>query len=67
MSTVQKEAPAALYIHCASHRLNLAVMSACKIQAFKNVESCLGEISHLFSFSPKRQKLLDKAIDSLND
>ena len=67
MSIVQKEVPAALYIHCASHQLNLAVMSACKIQAFKNVESCLGEISRLFSFSPKRQKLLDKAIVSLND
>ena len=65
-SIVQQEAPAAIYVHCASHRINLAVMSACKIQAFKNVESCLGEISCLFSCSPKRQNLLDKAIDSLN-
>jgi hypothetical protein len=65
-SIVQQEAPAAIYIHYASHRLNLDIMSACKIQAFKNVESCLCEISRFFSYSPKRQKLLDKAVGSLN-
>ena len=35
MSLVQQEAPIALYFHCAAHRLNLAVVSACSIQAFK--------------------------------
>ena len=38
-SIVQQEAPLALYFHCAAHRLNLAVVSACKLQSFKNVES----------------------------
>ena len=54
----------AIYIHCAAHRLNLAVVSACKIQAFKNVESYIGEISRVFKFSPKRQRLFDRAIDA---
>jgi hypothetical protein len=34
-SIAQQEAPLALYFHCAAHRLNLAVVSACKIQSFK--------------------------------
>ena len=33
---VQQSAPLAQYFHCASHRLNLAVVSACKIPALRN-------------------------------
>ena len=62
-SIVQREAPLALYFHCAAHRLNLAVVSACKIQQFKNAESYVGEIARFFNFSAKRQRALDKAID----
>ena len=53
-----------MYYHCAAHRLNLAVVSACKIQAFKNAESYLGEIAIFFNFSAKRQRLLEKAIEA---
>ena len=60
---VKQHAPLAEYTHCASHRLNLAVLSACKIQSFRNTESYLGEIARFFKFSPKRQRLLDSAID----
>lgn len=64
-SIIQQHAPVAVYTHCAAHRLNLAIVSACKIQAFKNCESCIGEIARYFKFSAKRQRLLDKAIDIL--
>lgn len=60
---IQQSAPLAQYFHCASHRLNLAVVSACKIPALKNAESYIGEIARFFGFSPKRQRLLEKAID----
>ena len=64
-SIVQQEAPLAMYYHCAAHSLNLAVVSACNIQAFKNAKSYVGEIARFFSFSAKRQRLLDNmAIDS---
>ena len=53
-----------MHYHCAAHRLNLAVVSACKIQAFKNAESYLGEIARFFNFSAKRQHLLEKAIEA---
>ena len=62
-SIVQQEAPLALYFHCAAHRLNLAVVSACKIQSFKNAESYVGEIESFFNYSAKRQRALDKAIE----
>ena len=39
---ILREAPKAIYVHCAAHRLNLAIVSACKIQAFKNVEAYIG-------------------------
>ena len=63
---VQQQAPMAIYTHCAAHQLNLAVVSACKIQSFKNVESYIGEIARFFKFSAKRQCLLDKAVDIVN-
>ena len=45
MSLIQKEAPLAMYFHCAAHCLNLAVVSAGSIQAFMNAESYVGEIA----------------------
>ena len=66
-AVVQKEAPKALYYHCASHKLNLSVVSACSIQAFKNVESYIGEIARFFSYSPKRQRLLDSSIAACDE
>ena len=65
-SVVQKAAPKAMYFHCAAHRLNLSVVSACGIQAFKNAESYVGEISRFFSFSAKRQRLFHRAIEASN-
>ena len=43
----------------------MAVVSACKISALRNAESYIGEIARFFSFSPKRQRLLEKAVDEL--
>ncbi len=62
-SIVQQQAPMAIYIHCAAHRLNLAVVTACKIQAIKNAESYIGEMARFFQYSAKRQRLLDRAIE----
>uniref|UniRef100_A0A1X7TFQ6 DUF4371 domain-containing protein n=1 Tax=Amphimedon queenslandica TaxID=400682 RepID=A0A1X7TFQ6_AMPQE len=62
-AVVQQDAPLAKYFHCAAHRLNLAVVSSCSIQAFRNVESCLGELARFFAYSAKRQRLLDEAIE----
>ena len=64
-SLVQQEEPMAIYFHCASHRLNLAIVSASSVQAFNNTEAYIGEMAQFFSYSAKR-RLLDKAMDSLS-
>lgn len=61
---IRQVAPMALYHHCAAHRLNLAILSACKVTAFMNTESYIGEMARFFRFSAKRQRFLDRAIDS---
>ena len=63
-AVILEAAPKVIYYHCASHRLNLAIVSACKLQPIKNCESCIGEIARFFSYSAKRQRLLDRAIDA---
>lgn len=63
---IQRSAPLAQYFHCASHRLNLAVVTSCNIPLIKHVESCIGEIARFFNYSPKRQHMLETAIDNLD-
>ena len=55
-AVVQEFARKAMYFHCAAHRLNLSVVSACSIQAFKNAESYVGEIAR-FSVSQPRDNV----------
>ena len=57
--------PKALYIHCASHRLNLCVMQCCKISEVSNVMETVGSIARFFNNSPKRQIALEGWITSV--
>ena len=57
---VQQSAPLAMYYHCASHQLNLAVVSACKPSRIQNLTL------EFFSFSSKRQRLLDACIEKFD-
>ena len=50
----------ALYTHCHSHRLNLAVSSLTRIKGFRNVMHAIKAISYFFNLSPKRQEHLEK-------
>ena len=43
--------PKALYKHCTSHQLNLAVVALCKKQRVRNVMEQIKEITYFFSFS----------------
>ena len=62
---ISRDYPAALYIHCASHRLNLCVAEACKIQAIRNMMTTIRKASYFFDGSPKRQQVLEKALRSI--
>ena len=54
----------AIYVHCASHSLNLALSDACELPAVRN---CMGIINSAYNFfnTPKRQSLLANSIEKL--
>ena len=54
--------PKALYVHCASHCLNLALTKASSIPDIRNMCGTIQEIIAFFSMSPKRKALLQSFI-----
>ena len=46
-----KENPKALYTHCASHRLNLAICSSCDIVSVKNLMSTVKDVTFFQIFT----------------
>lgn len=61
-TVVRETYPKALYVHCAAHSLNLAVSTACGIQAIRN---CLGVLEKMYCFfnTPKRKNVLLNCIN----
>jgi len=55
--------PLAVYVHCCSHSLNLAVSDACTVAPIRNCMGTLGNISTFFSSSAKRRDALKQSID----
>ena len=55
--------PLALYIHCSSHCLNLAVVSSLEVTSVHNMIGVLNRVSLFFSAHPKRQTKLEDVID----
>nr|XP_054770920.1 52 kDa repressor of the inhibitor of the protein kinase-like [Lytechinus pictus] len=56
---IKAQNPLALYTHCRSHVLNLAVAGSCKVQALRNVIGIINELYLFFQLSPKRQRYLE--------
>ena len=54
--------PKALYTHCASHRLNLAICSSCDIVSARNLMSTVKDVTYFFKFPPIRVDHLEKFI-----
>lgn len=59
---IAEHQPKAMYVHCMSHCLNLAISDSCQVQDIRN---CFGIIEKTCSFlhTPKRQGVLSKKID----
>ena len=55
--------PKALFVHCNSHVLNLAIVKACSLSPIRNMMGILEEISIFFEYSPKRTNLLQSMIN----
>ena len=56
--------PLALYVHCASHCLNLAVVSSLEEVAVRNMIGIVNRVSTFFFAHPKRQRKLEEAIET---
>ena len=52
----------ALYLHCSSHCLNLAVVKSLQIASIRNMMGVINRTYVFFDSHPKRQKSLEKAI-----
>ncbi|KAJ4449795.1 hypothetical protein ANN_01199, partial [Periplaneta americana] len=61
---ILKECPAALYVHCASHSLNLAISDACCVPEIRNCIGIVGKVCEFFN-TPKRQDVLINSIKEL--
>ncbi|XP_039969053.1 zinc finger MYM-type protein 1-like, partial [Bactrocera tryoni] len=61
-SVIQNLYPAALYVHCANHSLNLAIATTCKIPAIRNCIGSMKETVNLFRMSTKAGTLLKNLI-----
>jgi hypothetical protein len=54
--------PSAVYCPCNSHKLNLVIASASKLQQIGNCIAAVNEAFLFFDVSPKRQRFLEKVI-----
>jgi len=61
---ITKQHPLALYFHCASHCLNLAVMKSVQVTSIRNMMGTVERMSSFLDGHPKRQTALDRALDS---
>lgn len=55
---VQDQHSLAVYVHCATHSLNLDISRACKVQEVQNY-LCTIEKCHTFFNTPKRWEVLN--------
>ena len=54
--------PLALYLHCASHCLNLAVVKSLQVTSVRKMMGVVDRVYVFFAAHPKRQTALEKAI-----
>lgn len=59
---IKKQFPKAVYVHCASHRLNLAISNAMMVPMIKNCLAVVHEIIKFFKYSSYASKVLEDAI-----
>jgi hypothetical protein len=57
--------PLALYLHCASNCLSLAVVASLTIQSVRNMIGVVKKVSTFFFAHPKQQKKLEETIDQI--
>jgi hypothetical protein len=62
---IQKSYPRALYFHCSSHILNLALNHSCEVPSIRNAHSQLREVCVFLTGSAKRVANLRQQVETL--
>ena len=55
----------AIYFHCASHKLNLALSKASKVSEVHNMVCLMQSVGLFFKFSAKRQRTFEMAVEEI--
>ncbi|CAF1146724.1 unnamed protein product [Rotaria sordida] len=63
---IKQKYPQILYVHCASHCLNLALSDSCSIRAVENTIGTIKEVYNFFHSSTVRTELLNNEVNVLN-
>lgn len=61
---IKQSYPLALYLHCFSHSLNLAIFDACDVKSIRNAVGIIQTVCSFFN-TPKRQAVLQNAIEKI--
>lgn len=61
---VKKSFPQALYVHCSSHSLNLALCHSCSVPCARNCIGIVKAVTNFLKSSPKRTAVLQSCIKS---
>ena len=59
---INSQYPLAMYLHCASHCLNLTVIKSLEVTSVRNMMGIIGRVYQFFAAHPKRQTALEKVI-----
>lgn len=61
-AAITAQHPLAMYLHCASHFLNLTVIKSLKVTSICNMMGIVGRVYQFFAAHPKPQGALEKVI-----
>jgi len=64
-AVISKDNPSAIYVHCASHSLNIVLSNACKFVAIRNTIGTMKEMITFIQASEKRMDTLKEQITSV--
>ena len=64
---ITEKYPRALYLHCASHCLNLVVVSSLQDRLVQNIMGVVTRVAVFFDSHPKRQKALEAALNDADE
>jgi len=64
-AVIRRQLPAATYVHCASHCLNLTFSTACKQPQIRNAHGVVGEVAAFFNRSAKNLTLFRHCVEEL--